>query len=157
MIFHHISKNEFIKASLIVTFRKTSIRIIYGVLIVLFGLNLAMKLLRPDANTSIVSSAILLVVFPLVLMFIYGKGYNQNPDLQNDVELTFDDEKLYMKGETSKSEVQLNSIYKIIETKNWYILHFTKQLFYPIYKNRLDSNAINYLAELKNKVHKQLS
>jgi hypothetical protein len=144
------SLKEYQKLTLILTYRRPAMIIIclMGTFMVISALYLI--IVAENLATSIVPQFLLGIFFLIGLPFfiLYGasKNYKTHGKIQGKVVYDFTEEKISIAGESFNSEMNWNSLYKIVELKEWIILYHNRQAANFIPKTGIGEN----LTELRN-------
>lgn len=91
----------------------------------------------------------ILIWFPAIVIFIFIRSYlslknafYSNLKIQEEIIYTFTDEKVYTKGETFESDFAWNTVYKVKENSNWFLIYQSKTTMNMIPKKYFAGNEI---------------
>ncbi|TKC05554.1 YcxB family protein [Pedobacter polaris] len=92
----------------------------------------------------------LAIVFlmPLAIYFTAKKNFKNYEVLNGANEYQFDNENLRIIGSNFNSEIKLNSLYKVEELNDWFIIHLAKGSSNLITKKALKEEQISALREI---------
>lgn len=150
------------KDFLIFNLKNSLIRIIVFPIIALifFGINYYNA--DHDNREFLESASIwLLVFFVFIIMRTYFSVkniFNSNKKIQEVITYTFTDEKIRTEGETFDGDFTWNSVYKVKENKEWFLIYQSAQTMNMIPKKFFTKDEITELRNLikKNKVKAKL-
>lgn len=137
-------------------------RIIIFSLIILLFFSLNFYNAEHDSQEIIKSVAIW---FPIIIVFIIGRSYfrlkntfNSNKKIQEEIIYTFTDEKIQTKGETFEGDFTWDTVYKIKETKEWFLIYQSKLTMNMVPKMYFSNDQISELRNMiiRNKVKAKL-
>ena len=95
---------------------------------------------------------IILLLAPTLIVLMVVSQFNSNPFLKNEIEYTFGESGIIIKGITFKSEIQWSHIIKQKELGNYLILSHTKKLGNIINKKKLTIEQLQFIkAKVNNK------
>ncbi|TCC86457.1 YcxB family protein [Pedobacter frigiditerrae] len=96
----------------------------------------------------------LVIVFmmPLGIYFSAKKNFKNYNVLNGANEYQFDNDNLRIIGSNFNSKIKLNSLYKVEELKNWFIIHLAKGSTNLISKKALNEHQILALREIFKKL-----
>lgn len=91
----------------------------------------------------------------IICVFISSRSYLRlrrsfysNKKIQENISYTFTNEKMYVKGETFEAEVIWNTVYKVKENKNWFLIFQSAQIMNMIPKKYFTENQISELRNI---------
>lgn len=142
----HITFNDFLNFNI-----KSSLpRIIIFSLIIIFFLGLNLYNVERDTQEFFKSASIWFVV---VLVFIIVRTYFRlkntfysNKKIQEEITYIFTEEKVQTKGNTFDGDFTWNTVYKVKETKDWFLIYQSKLTMNMVPKKYFSGNQI---AELR--------
>jgi hypothetical protein len=91
------------------------------------------------------------IIFVIYITFIYfslKRAYSNNQRTGESIEYSFDPDNLVMKGESFKSELSWNKIYKVTKTKNWLLIWQTRQGANAIHKKDITDSELDKLKSI---------
>lgn len=150
------------KDFLIFNLKNSLIRIIVFPIIALifFGINYYNA--DHDNREFLESASIWLMVFFVFIIirtyFSVKNIFNSNKKIQEVISYTFTDEKIRTEGETFDGDFTWNSVYKVKENKEWFLIYQSAQTMNMIPKKFFTKDQISGLRGLirKNKVKAKL-
>jgi len=150
------------KDFLIFNLKSSLIRIIVFPIIALifFGINYYNA--DNDHREFMESASVWLLVFSVFIMirtyFNVKNIFYSNQKIQENISYTFRDEKICMEGETFNEDFTWNSIYKVKENKEWFLIYHNAQTMNMVSKKFFTKNQISGLRDLirENKVKAKL-
>lgn len=85
-------------------------------------------------------------------------AFNSNKKIQEGISYTFTDEKIRTEGETFDGDFTWNSVYKVKENKDWFLIYQSAQTMNMVPKKFFTKNQISGLRDLirKNNVKAKL-
>ena len=118
-----LTKKDFINASLTVMFSRPFLRY-FLVIIFLIALINTVAGISKGANplSGFLPPLIILVLYSSFVYFSVGKAYLKNIRASENMEYSFDENNLTIKGESFKSELSWDKIPKVTQTKNWLLI-----------------------------------
>ena len=143
---------EYLKLAYIMTYRKISVRILL-VIACLFLLFSLMLLIEGERMQDI-------LYFPLlffILMFVYipftiyvgaRKIFRLHGHLQESVSYNFGSDRIEISGESYKSELSWDKVYKVLELNNWFLFYQNGSVANPVPKRSFAMQDIPHLREL---------
>lgn len=124
-----------------------------SILLVFFGLNLFT--VESDAKELLKSASLW---FALVFVFLVARGYFRlkrafysNKKIQEEITYTFTDEKIHTKGDTFDGDFTWNTIYRVKENKDWFLIYQSKMTMNMVPKKYFTHHQI---VELRNLIKK---
>lgn len=147
-----LTKKEFQTASTIALFSKLSVKIIYGIFVLLSISVVALKISKPELDMPFVP-IVMIIVVPIFSYITSGKRYDLNEDIRNLVTFEFENDTLTISGSGINTQLPVKSLYKIIEKKKWFFIQQSRQNYYPISKNNLIDDQVLFLRNLKDSMH----
>lgn len=108
------------------------------------------------------SASIWLIVFFVFIIirtyFSVKNIFNSNKKIQEVISYTFTDEKIRTKGETFDGDFTWNSVYKVKENKDWFLIYQSAQTMNMVPKKFFTKDQISELRDLirQNKVKAKL-
>lgn len=150
------------KDFLIFNLKNSLIRIIVFPIIALifFGINYYNA--DHDNREFLESASIWLMVFFVFIIirtyFSVKNIFNSNKKIQEVISYTFTDEKIRTEGETFDGDFTWNSVYKVKENKEWFLIYQSAQTMNMIPKKFFTKDQISGLRDLirQNKVKAKL-
>ncbi|WP_157844463.1 YcxB family protein [Chryseobacterium sp. Leaf313] len=96
-----------------------------------------------------------LIWFPAIVIFIFIRSYlslknafYSNLKIQEEIVYTFTDEKIQTRGETFESDFAWNTVYKIKENRDWFLIYQSKTVMNMIPKKYFSRNEVSELRKL---------
>ncbi len=121
---------------------------IFGIVTFVFGL-VSLSLTGFDSSSPVIALVFglyITVLIPLITYRASKKTYKANKVLNGSVTYQFYDHYMEVDSEDLKSEVNLNSLYKIEEIADWFLFHSNKNLITNIVsKKNMSENEIHEL------------
>lgn len=124
-----------------------------SILLVFFGLNLFT--VESDTKELLKSASLW---FALVFIFLIARGYfrlkrafHSNKKIQEEITYTFSDEKIHTKGDTFDGDFTWNTIYRVKENKDWFLIYQSKMTMNMVPKKYFTNHQI---VELRNLIKK---
>ncbi|AZA58289.1 YcxB family protein [Chryseobacterium shandongense] len=150
------------KDFLIFNLKNSLLRIIVFPIIALifFGINYFNT--DNDNREFMESASIWLIVFFVFIIirtyFSVKNIFNSNKKIQEVISYTFTDEKIRTKGETFDGDFTWNSVYKVKENKDWFLIYQSAQTMNMVPKKFFTKDQISELRDLirQNKVKAKL-
>ncbi len=94
----------------------------------------------------------IMFVFIIIRSFLRLKfAFNSNKKIQENISYSFSDEKICMEGETFSEDFMWNSIYKVKENKEWFLIYQSAQTMNMLPKKYFTKDQIS---ELRNIIRK---
>jgi hypothetical protein len=123
----HITLRQYVKLMFLLAYRKPVLilLVIFDVLMMLWVITFYTGLLRlPEPEYPQYMAIVLIsVVQPVVIYITIRKNYLSSTRLSGKVELTITQEKVSMRGHMFCSEFSWHKAYKLVETKNWFLIY----------------------------------
>jgi hypothetical protein len=120
-----LSEADYIKLSFTLVFKKTAFKVLVGlVLAALIVLNLDFLLL-PGAHLTLeykLTPLIFIFFVEAFLWYTLKRNYSSNKRLQETIEYRFDEDFLYMSGESFSAQLSWNKVYKVTQTRDWILI-----------------------------------
>lgn len=143
-----LTEKDYINVSFLLWFKRPYIKIIYGVLMICILISiLGGDFLEQDFYSDFLIPIVALAILPAFTYLAAKRNYAANPRIKENIEYKFEKDYLFVEGESFKSQLSWDKIYKVTQTKNWVL----------IWRNRQVANAIpkediweGERAELKN-------
>lgn len=154
----HITFKDFLNFNL-----KNSLSriIIFSLIIFLFfGLNFYNA--ENDTKEIFKSAAlwfVVIIVFIIVRSYFRLKNaFYSNKKIQEEIIYTFTDEKVYTKGETFEGDFTWNTVFKVKETADWFLIYQSKLTMNMVPKKDFSGSQISELRSIikNNKVNSKL-
>ncbi len=150
------------KDFLIFNLKNSLLRIIVFPIIALifFGINYFNT--NNDNREFMESASIWLMVFFVFIIirtyFSVKNIFNSNKKIQEVISYTFTDEKIRTEGETFDGDFTWNSVYKVKENKDWFLIYQSAQTMNMVPKKFFTKDQISELRDLirQNKVKAKL-
>jgi YcxB-like protein len=142
-----LTQQEFINASLVQLYSKTSTKVVTGLfaLFLLFA-TLTMSALRSNFFFMVIYPIIILALNPLGIYLTAKRSFKNIKTNGEMIEYHFEDNMLFTKGETFSMESTWDTIYKVTQTNNWLLIWRNRQVANPIPKSAVSKDQ---LVELK--------
>jgi len=93
--------------------------------------------------------------FPAIILFIIVRSYFRlknafysNKKIQEEIIYTFTDEKVQTKGETFEGDFTWNTVFKVKELKDWFLIYQSKQTMNMLQKAKMDKEQISELRKI---------
>ena len=144
----HITFRDFLNFNI----KNSFLRIIIFSLILLLFLGLNFFSGEDDAQ-EISKSA--LIWFPAIILFIIVRSYFRlknafysNTKIQEEIIYTFTDEKVQTKGETFEGDFTWNTVFKVKELKDWFLIYQSAQTMNMIQKAKMEKDQISELRKI---------
>lgn len=147
---------------LIFNLKNSLIRIIVFPIIALIFLGINYYNADNDNREFMESASIWLMVFFVFIIirtyFSVKNIFNSNKKIQEVISYTFTDEKIRTEGETFDGDFTWNSVYKVKENREWFLIYQSAQTMNMIPKKFFTKDQISGLRSLirKNKVKAKL-
>lgn len=102
--------------------------------------------------------AILILFMVIRSYFSVRFAFSSNKNIQESITYTFTDEKIRIHGETFEEEISWNSIYKVKENKDWFLIYQSAQVMNMVPKKFFTKEQISALRRIikSNKVKAKL-
>lgn len=94
---------------------------------------------NPDVESYLFFFGLCVLLIPVATFFQAGKNYKSNKAFNENLSYEFNLEDIIVKGESINSTSKWNSLFKVVETSNWFLLYNSKQTAYFIPKGRFAS------------------
>ena len=103
--------------------------------------------------------------FAAIIVFIIVRSYFRlknafysNKKIQEEIIYTFTDEKVYTKGETFEGDFTWNTVFKVKETEDWFLIYQSKLTMNMVPKKDFSDSQISELRSIikNNKVNSKL-
>ena len=147
-------RQEFINASLVQLYSKTSTKVITGLfaLFLLFA-TVAIPATRSNFFFMVVYPILILALNPLGVYMTAKRSFNNIKTNGETIEYHFEDNGLLTKGETFSMESTWDTIYKITQTKNWIFIWRNRQVANPIPKTAVSEDELKELKIILDRNH----
>ncbi len=122
----------------------TIISTILGLMSIIFGILLLSNIFG-SYNDGLVPFCLgIYIVFirPIFVYRLYRKNFYSTKPLQENITYEFTEEKMKITGESFSSELQMNSLYKIKELNNWFLIYTNRQVANLVPKKNLTENEV---------------
>jgi len=144
----HITFKDFLHFNVKNSFSRN---IIFSIILLLFlGLNFYNA--ENDTQEIFKSAAIwfaALVVFIFVRTYFRLKNaFYSNKKIQEEIIYTFTDDKVQTKGETFEGDFTWNTVFKVRELKDWFLIYQSAQTMNMIQKSKMEKNQISELRKI---------
>lgn len=144
----HITFKDFLNFNIKNSFPRI---IIFSLILLLFlGLNFFNT---EDDAQEIFKSA--MIWFPAIILFIIVRSYFRlkntfysNKKIQEEIIYTFTKEKIEAKGETFDGDFSWNTVFKVRENKDWFLIYQSAQTMNMIQKAKMDKDQISELRKI---------
>lgn len=142
-----LSQKDFINASVVLTFKKISTKLLmaFGILYLLFTIYLA--IIDPDdAYFTMFLVPLALIFAPVVMTCFFAiLNYKTNRRSGEPLEYILGDDYLSIKGESFNTQLSWEKIYKVTQTKQWIFIWHNRLVANPISKQNLLASDIDSL------------
>ena len=144
-----LTRQQFINASLVQLYNKTSTKVITGLfaLFLLFA-TLMIPATRGNFFFMVVYPILILALNPLSVYMTAKRSFNNIKTNGETIEYHFEDNGLLTKGETFSMESTWDSIYKVTQTKHWIMIWRNRQVANPIPKTSVSEGELSELKHL---------
>jgi hypothetical protein len=159
-----LSKSDFINGNDVLYFCTNPRKVINILFLILFislsGINIYFGIILKD-NISL-GIGITLILLPILVeimrRFRNVRFYNKSKVCSEEINYTFDDEKIKRRSESYYTEYKVSSINKVINSKNWIFLFLNNGQQNLIPKKAFEETDLNILKEIfdQNKVKNNL-
>src|SRR6478672_1561214 len=124
-----LSQRDYINASfVIITGRPFTRYILYFICAISF-INFALSFNQGKASiASVLPVIIIFSIYIAVIYFGFKRSYSSNKRASENIEYSFEQNNLVLVGESFKSELSWNKIYKVTQTKNWLLIWQNRQI-----------------------------
>lgn len=144
----HITFRDFLNFNI-----KNSLpRIIIFSLIIMLVLGLNLYNAELETKEIYKSAAIwfsALFIFIVVRTYFRLKNaFYSNKKIQEEIIYTFTDEKVLTKGETFEGDFSWNTVFKVKENKDWFLIYQSAQTMNMIQKEKMDKDQISELRKI---------
>ncbi|KAA0128107.1 YcxB family protein [Chryseobacterium sp. SN22] len=92
--------------------------------------------------------AILLLFMVIRSYFSIKFAFSSNKNIQESITYTFTDEKIRIEGETFDEDFTWNSVYKIKENKDWFLIYQSAQVMNMVPKKFLTKGQVSELRNM---------
>lgn len=92
--------------------------------------------------------AILLLFMVIRSYFSIKFAFSSNKNIQESITYTFTDEKIRIEGETFDEDFTWNSVYKIKENKDWFLIYQSAQVMNMVTKKFLTKGQVSELRNM---------
>ena len=102
--------------------------------------------------------AILLLFMVIRSYFSVRFAFSSNKNIQESITYTFTDEKISIEGETFDEDFAWNSVYKVKENKDWFLIYQSAQIMNMVPKKFFTKEQVSALRRIikTNKVKAKL-
>jgi len=90
----------------------------------------------------LVLGSFLVLGFPILIYFNVKRDFYSNKSLREEISYEFGEKGFRQTGETFSAEVNWNSVFKIVELRNWILIYQSKMLMCPIHKESFDTDQL---------------
>jgi hypothetical protein len=144
-----LTQQEFINASLVQLYSKTSTKVITGLfaLFLLFA-TVTMPAMRSNFFFMVVYPILILALNPLSVYMTAKRSFRSIKTNGETIEYHFEDSGLLTKGETFSMESTWDTIYKVTQTKNWIMIWRNRQVANPIPKTAVSEAELIELKQI---------
>lgn len=123
----HLTEKDYINVSFVLWFKKPYTKIIYGVFIFCILVStIGNNFLKQSLNSDFAVPVIALIIFPLFTYISAKRGYAASSRIKENIEYKFEKNYLIIEGESFKTELSWDKIYKVTQTKNWVFIWLTR-------------------------------
>ena len=143
-----LTKDDYTRCLFRTTYRKPGniVTTIAGVVFIGISVYLSMRSGRDYSDfLTIAIPGIFLIVSPVIQVFIARKNTFKNPALQFNVEYTFGDEGIGVKGISFESSFAWLHIFKVQEDREFLLLYLNKRGAYFIKKDVFTQQQIDFI------------
>ncbi len=143
----HITQQEFTRFNYY-TFYSQPI----GIILTIIGVGMWIAVLYYFFNPTIMGdqfplTQLIFAIFATILMplFIYRnarKNYHKKSRIIEEMHYFLNEDWIEIKGETFQSKLNWEKIYKVKETKSWFLIYTSKVVSYVIIKNDLNKEQL---------------
>jgi hypothetical protein len=144
-----LTKEDYKSASFAIIWSRTSLKIIALVFSVIMLFNIITSANRTNSLLpTIIPPVIIGGLAYLLLNFSLAKAYKNNPRVNENIEYQFDDAVIIIKGETFKTELNWDKLYKLTKTKKWLLIWHNNQIANAIPINKVPVEALSDLKRI---------
>ena len=90
----------------------------------------------------LVLGSFLFLGYPVLIYFNVKKDFFSNRSLQEEIGYEFGEEGFRQTGETFNAEVSWDSVFKIVELKDWVLIYQSKMLMCPVQKRSFSTGQL---------------
>lgn len=144
----HITFRDFLNFNIKNSFPRI---IIFSLILLLF---LGLNFFSSEDNAQEISKSAL-IWFPAIILFIIVRSYFRlknafysNTKIQEEIIYTFTEEKVQTKGETFEGDFTWNTVFKVKELKDWFLIYQSAQTMNMIQKAKMDKDQIRELRKI---------
>ena len=124
-----LSEKEYINVSFVLLYKKPYIKIIYGALIFCILLStFGSSILGRNLYSDLLTPMIILAIYPAFTYLAAKRNYATNTRIKENIEYKFEKDYLVIEGESFKSQLRWDKIYKVTQTKNWVLIWQNRQI-----------------------------
>jgi YcxB-like protein len=147
-----LSERDFINASLVLLYTKTSTKVITGIFALFFAIEtLTLASRHTNSFFQIIYPLLLLVFPPGTTYFAAKRAFAANKANGEAIEYDFEEAGISTKGETFNGQASWDTIYKVTQTKNWILIWRDRQVANPIPKKDISDEQAVTLKEILDK------
>ena len=145
-----LTQQDFIGASIALTYKRISTKIITGIGVLFLGYIIYSSILYSGiADTYVFILPIIMMLLPVILSYLTARlNYSTNKRSSENIEYTFSDDFFFIRGESFNSQLSLGKIYKVSQTRNWILIWQNRLIATPIPKRDLLESDIRTLKTL---------
>jgi len=148
-----LTVNDFIKVNFILLFRRPIFFIVFGIMVISLILGIASALFSSTALgefslSRILTPLIVLTILPAMTYFIARKNYTSNKRISEVIEYNFGKDYLTVTGESFKSELTWDKVYRVTQFKKWILIYQSKQIANVIHRCDVWDGAMQDLKQI---------
>lgn len=139
-----LTEQDYINASYVLMYNKTSTRISTGIRIIIFvcGILFIPSIFLTQQGFLIL---IVLLIPPALYYFSFKRTYHSNQRISEPIEYEFERDNFFSRGESFSSHQSWGKIYKVTETRNWLLIYQNAQIANPVPKRDIPDGVLTGL------------
>lgn len=123
-----LSEKDFVNAAFIFLSKRRFFRIITGMMIFITAINIVLLFTGSKSNSSnFYFVPIFLALFFCLIYYDASKNYRKTPRIQENIRYDFNEDALRITGESFRSELSWDKVYRISHERKWLFIWHNQQ------------------------------
>ncbi len=147
-----LSQSDFLKANLAVLSKRPLFLLIMCCMLFIVGSNSVMAIGRgKSALPELLPALIVVIIFGSLMYFGIRRSYTGNKRAGETIAYSFADENLVIQGESFRSELSWDKVYKVSTSKNWLLVWQNRQIANAIPKASIPEGGLTVIKNVLDK------
>jgi hypothetical protein len=141
-----LTEKDYINASIAILFARSYTRNLLSIVGVIILINIISGIVRTGlVMANLLPPILIFAIFPAVFYFSVKKGYSSNKRMNESIEYNFMQNDLIITGESFKTELSWNKVYKVAKSSKWLLIWQSRQIANAIPINSIAEEELTKL------------